>query len=123
MTWSVEPGLEIVGDRELVAQAVTNLLENAQRHTATGTVIELSLARTDRGARIVVADNGPGVAAEHRASITKRFIRLEHSRSQAGHGLGLNLVSAIVELHRGTLEFSDHRPGLVTQITLPLDAG
>ena len=123
MTWSVEPGLEIVGDRELVAQAVTNLLENAQRHTSTGTVIELSLARTDRGARIVVADNGPGVAAEDRARITKRFIRLEHSRSKAGHGLGLNLVSAIVGLHRGTLEFSDHRPGLVTQITLPLEAG
>lgn len=121
LTWSVEPGLQIYGDRELVAQAVTNLLENAQRHTPTGTTIEVSLARTNTGARIVVADDGPGVAAEDRASITKRFIRLEHSRSKAGHGLGLNLVAAIVGLHRGTLEFSDHKPGLAAQITLPLD--
>ncbi|MEO7814898.1 MAG: ATP-binding protein [Sphingomicrobium sp.] len=121
LTWSVEPDMQITGDRELVAQAVTNLLENAQRHTPTGTAIEISLARSGSAARIVVADNGPGVAAAERDSITKRFIRLEHSRSQAGHGLGLNLVAAIVGLHRGSLEFSDHQPGLTAQINLPLD--
>ena len=121
LTWSVEPGLTIDGDRELIAQAVTNLLENAQRHTNAGTAIEISLVRIGTAARIVVADNGPGVAAEDRASITKRFIRLEYSRSKAGHGLGLNLVAAIVGLHRGKLDFSDNQPGLRATLELPID--
>ena len=119
LRWLVEPKLVVDGDRELIAQAVANLLENAQRHTPAGTVIEMGLARSGNQARITVVDSGPGVAVEDQASITKRFIRLEHSRSKAGHGLGLNLVAAIVELHRGTLEFSDNAPGLAAQITIP----
>ena len=118
LTWSVEPGLAIDGDRELIAQAITNLLENAQRHTPPATAIRVELKRIDEGAEIIVADNGPGVPAADRASITKRFIRLEHSRSTAGHGLGLNLVAAVVGLHRATLDFSDYEPGLCARIML-----
>ncbi len=123
LTWSVEPGLEIDGDRELVAQVVINLLENAQRHTPVGTAIQVALERDGTHARIAVADNGPGVPAEDRASITKRFIRLEHSRSTAGHGLGLNLVAAIVGLHGGRMHFSDHRPGLSAEVKFPTEPG
>lgn len=119
LSWSVEPGLMINGDRELIAQAVTNLIENAQRHTPAGTAIHVALTRQRNAATITVDDDGPGVSSEHLPSITKRFIRLEHSRSTAGHGLGLNLVSAIVGLHRGKLRFSATQPGLAAEITLP----
>lgn len=119
LTWSVEPGVMIDGDRELVAQAVTNLIENAQRHTLVGTVVTIALERVGTNARITVADSGPGVAESDRATITKRFSRLEHSRSTAGHGLGLNLVAAIVALHRGTLQFADNQPGLVAEMIVP----
>ncbi len=122
LDWSVEPGLIVTGDRELIAQAVTNLLENAQRHTPAGTAIHIGLARAGKNARIHLADSGPGVSADDRAIITRRFIRLEHSRSTAGHGLGLNLVAAIVGLHRGELEFGNNQPGLVVDITLPAQA-
>ena len=119
LTWSVEPGLTVKGDRELIAQAVTNLLENAQRHTRPGTDIHISLAYSAKWVRIAVADKGPGVAPADRDRITRRFIRLESSRARAGHGLGLNLVSAIVRLHRGHLGFADNAPGLVAEIELP----
>lgn len=121
LRWSIEPGLSISGDRELIAQAVANLLENAQRHTPPGTTVDLILARVANAVRIGVTDSGPGVPASDRGSITKRFIRLESSRSQAGHGLGLNLVEAIVGLHHGELTFADNQPGLAATITLPID--
>jgi signal transduction histidine kinase len=120
LTWSIEPNLSVAGDRELIAQAVTNLLENAQRHTPAGTGIHVSLANIAKGVRIAVADTGPGVAAADRDLITRRFIRLESSRSRGGHGLGLNLVSAIARLHRGHLGFADNAPGLVAELDLPL---
>ncbi|MEO6579785.1 MAG: HAMP domain-containing sensor histidine kinase [Sphingomicrobium sp.] len=122
LDWSVEPGLIIAGDRELIAQAVINLLENAQRHTPAGTAIHVALARAGKTVRIRVADGGPGVSTDDRAIITRRFSRLEHSRSSAGQGLGLNLVAAIVGLHRGELQFSDNQPGLVVEIRLLEDA-
>lgn len=68
-----------------------------------------------------VADTGPGVAAADRDRIAQRFIRLEGSRTRAGHGLGLNLVAAVARLHRGHLRFADNAPGLVAEIDLPRD--
>jgi signal transduction histidine kinase len=101
LSWSIEPGLAMTGDRELIAQAVTNLLENAQRHTPRGTRIDVRLAGLAQSVRISVTDTGPGVAAADRDRIAQRFIRLEGSRTRAGHGLGLNLVAAVARLHRG----------------------
>ncbi|HMI41649.1 MAG TPA: HAMP domain-containing sensor histidine kinase [Sphingomicrobium sp.] len=119
LTWSIEPGLTMTGDRELIAQAVTNLLENALRHTPVGTEIHIDLASSAKNVRIAVADTGPGVADSDWSLITRRFIRLESSRSRAGHGLGLNLVAAIARLHQGQLSFADNAPGLVAQFDLP----
>ena len=119
LDWKVKPGVTIVGDRELIAQAVANLIENAQAHTPPQTAIAITLVKAGASARIVVADNGPGVAESDRATITKRFSRLDHSRSTAGHGLGLNLVAAIVGLHRGVLSFADNNPGLAAEMSLP----
>jgi signal transduction histidine kinase len=121
LSWSIEPGLAMTGDRELIAQAVTNLLENAQRHTPEGTEIRVRLAGSAKLIQISVTDTGPGVAPADRDRIAQRFIRLEGSRTRAGHGLGLNLVAAVARLHRGRLRFADNAPGLIAEIDLPRD--
>lgn len=117
----VEPTGQLRGDRELLAQALINLLDNAQIHTPAGTTITLSVERIEGAARIVVADDGPGVRAEDRARIVQRFIRLEPSRHLPGHGLGLSLVSAIATIHDGALSLDDNRPGLVVCLALPVE--
>ncbi|WP_309660844.1 HAMP domain-containing sensor histidine kinase [Sphingomonas sp.] len=121
LSWSIAPGLAVNGDRELIAQAVTNLLENAQRHTPPDTEIHVRLAASAKWISVAVVDTGPGVAPADRERITRRFIRLESSRTKVGHGLGLNLVSAVARLHRGQLRFADNGPGLVAEIDLPVD--
>lgn len=119
LTASIMPGLALLGDRELIAQAAINLLDNAQRHTPTGTAIAFEISAKGNSIAMVVADNGPGVAAEHRALITRRFARLEASRTTPGHGLGLNLVAAIAAAHGGSLAIDDNHPGLRVTLLLP----
>lgn len=106
----------IRGDRELLAQALINLLDNTQVHTPPGTRVYLSVHTTPTLIRLSVADNGPGVAPEHRSRITDRFARLETSRNRPGHGLGLSLVAAIAQIHGATLSFDDRKPGLVVRL-------
>jgi signal transduction histidine kinase len=119
LLWSVEPGLTVEGDRELLAQAVVNLIENAQRHTPAGTVIQLTAAAADGAAEVQVADNGPGVPTADLDRIVRRFARLESSRNTTGYGLGLNLVSAVAALHGGRLVLASADPGLSATIELP----
>lgn len=114
----VIPDIHVRGDRELIAQAVINLLENAQRHTLEGTVVTLDMRVTGESVLLLVADDGPGVPAEDRDRITQRFVRLQRSRTTPGHGLGLNLVAAIAAAHGGTLRFEDNCPGLRAMIAL-----
>jgi signal transduction histidine kinase len=116
---AIEPGADIVGDRELLAQALINLLDNAQRHTPPSTRISLGVRATDRHVIVTVADNGPGVAPGNRSVIVQRFARLDTSRTTPGHGLGLNLVSVIAEAHGGSLIIEDNAPGLRVSIVLP----
>lgn len=112
LTTAIAPGIVVHGDRELLAQAVINLLDNAQRHTPEGTQISLDLAATPGGVLLSVGDEGPGVAPQDRARIVQRFTRLEASRTTPGHGLGLNLVSAIASAHGAELRVEDNHPGL-----------
>lgn len=119
LEWIVQPGVTIDGDRELLAQALVNLIENAQRHTPEGTTIRVELTGAPGRQRLSVSDNGPGVAAEDRERIVQRFIRLEGSRSTPGHGLGLNLVAAVARLHQARLSFGDNKPGLIVTIGFP----
>jgi signal transduction histidine kinase len=119
LLWSIEPNLAVTGDRELLAQAAINLIENAQRHTPTGTVIRLTLVSAGDSVCLQVVDNGPGVTTADLRRITKRFARLESSRNKAGHGLGLNLVAAVATLHGGRLMLRDNAPGLSATIELP----
>lgn len=118
LLWSVEPGLSTDGDRELLAQAIMNLIENAQRHTPAGTVIRATMIAAGDTIRIQVADNGPGVPNSDLGRIVKRFARLDTSRNTPGHGLGLNLVRAIARLHGGNLTLESAGDGLYATIEL-----
>ncbi|MBB3311058.1 hypothetical protein FHT78_002802 [Rhizobium sp. BK196] len=124
----IEPGLEILGNRELIGQAIFNLLDNAIKYSAdtegAGSV-SVKLSRRPDGICLSVADHGPGVPPDRREDVLKRFVRLDESRSKPGTGLGLSLVEAIMELHGGTLELSDtepghaDRPGLTVSMVFP----
>lgn len=115
----VEPDLAITGDRELLAQAIVNLIDNAQIHTPSGTAIILDAEGSDDWVRITVADRGLGVVAADRERIIQRFVRLDASRSAPGNGLGLNLTQAIVVAHGGSLVIGDNAPGLKVTVVLP----
>lgn len=119
LTWQVKTGITLTGDRELMAQALINLIENAQKHTPAGTRIDVLLEDDSDGMHLIVRDNGPGVSAQDRERIMGRFIRLEQARSTPGNGLGLNLVTAIASLHDGGLAFEDNQHGLRAIIDLP----
>ncbi len=115
----IEPGISGPADRELLAQAVTNLIENAMVHTLTGTAITLSLSRSAHEIAITVADNGPGVPDTETANVLQRFYRLDTSRSGTGSGLGLSLVAAIADIHDANLTLTDNRPGLRVDLLFP----
>lgn len=112
ITAEIWPGIVVGGDAELLTQMLANLLENAIRHTPKGTRIEVTLQSTASGAVGGVADDGPGVPAEHREHIFQRFYRLERSRPAPGGGLGLALVAAVADLHGIKLSAVDNAPGL-----------
>jgi signal transduction histidine kinase len=119
LTAAIAPGLAIGGDRELLAQMLANLVENAITHTPSGTRIRIELARPGGTITGRVADDGPGVPPEARQKIFQRFYRLEASRTTPGSGLGLALVAAIAELHRIALEVGDNQPGLAVVLRFP----
>ena len=118
----IEPALEYRGHRELLAQTIANLLDNAIKHAggaAGGRRIALSVrGRGMMGAEIAVADDGPGIAPDDRDRVFGRFVRLEQSRNTPGSGLGLSLVSAVARLHGGSVRLEDNRPGLRVVISL-----
>jgi len=109
----------VFGDRELLAQALTNLIDNALKYTPVGGHIDLEVKRSDDRIIVVVADSGPGIPAEARERVLQRFARLDESRSKPGNGLGLALVRAVCDQHDGKLVLSDNAPGLRVTMTLP----
>ncbi|MFD1746523.1 sensor histidine kinase [Rhizobium helianthi] len=125
----IEPGLTVQGNRELIGQAIFNLLDNAIKYSAEADGREpvyVRLKRQGEELRLSVCDHGPGVPAEKRGEVVKRFVRLDESRSKPGTGLGLSLVEAVMELHGGRLELSathdeNHAmPGLTVTMIFPL---
>ncbi len=116
----IGPDVTIRGNRELLTQALANLVENALRHTPPGTRIEVRLAkRSGFGAVLTVRDNGPGVAEADLSRLTDRFYRGEGSRTTPGNGLGLTLVSAVADLHGATLTLASRNPGLQVELKFP----
>ena len=127
----VEPGMVISGNRELVGQALGNLLDNAIKYAegATDPLIKVSLGRRSGKVVLSVADHGPGVPEDKREEVVKRFVRLDESRSKPGTGLGLSLVEAVMEMHHGTLELAatdadgvDNGKGLTVHMVFPSPA-
>ena len=114
------------GNRELVSQALANLIDNAIKYAGpngklNGMPAEIVVRADTEGERITlsVADRGPGIADADRARVVERFVRLEQSRSEPGSGLGLSLASAVARLHGGELKLEDNHPGLRSTIALP----
>jgi signal transduction histidine kinase len=112
----------LFGHRQLLAQAISNLLENAIRYGASGGEIRVRVHPGERQIRIDVGDRGPGIPAERRAEARRRFGRLDSSRSDEGAGLGLALAESIAHLHEGKLVLEDNQPGLLTMLELPVHA-
>jgi signal transduction histidine kinase len=125
LTIEAPAAIPVRGNRELVTQALANLVDNAIKYVApTGeserkpAIVVTARAESDR-VLLIVADNGPGIAEADRSRVVERFVRLEQSRSEPGSGLGLSLVSAVAHLHGGELKFEDNAPGLRAVISLP----
>ncbi|HVY20497.1 MAG TPA: HAMP domain-containing sensor histidine kinase [Bauldia sp.] len=113
----------IKASRELLGQALANLIDNAIKYGApVEGAAHIALSATREGDTLVlrVADNGPGIPADDRERALQRFVRLEKSRTQPGSGLGLSLVAAVARLHHGAIELGDGNPGLVVTMRLPL---
>ena len=126
LTLDVDAPLMMRGGRELIGQALANLVDNAIKHgqpQESGAQVVVNIAARRMGNRIelTVADRGPGVAAQDRARVLERFVRLEGSRSRPGSGLGLSLASAVARLHHGALRLDDNEPGLRVTIDLPVE--
>lgn len=117
---AVEPGIRVWGDRDLLFQAVANLIDNAVKYTPPGGSVRVALTREGAGARIGVADDGPGVGADDLPRITERFFRAPAQAAAAGQGLGLALVDAVARCHHAELTFQNANPGLAATLSLPL---
>jgi signal transduction histidine kinase len=109
----------IQGDRDLLFQVFSNLLDNAIKYTPEAGRIWISVADQPNQIQVSISDSGPGIPLAARDKVFERFYRLEESRSTPGNGLGLSLVAAIVHLHYGQVELSDNHPGLRLCVTLP----
>ncbi len=122
-------GLMIIGNRELIGQAVANLIDNAVKYGAgeaketratDKTEIVVTARRDGEMVTIEVADRGPGIPAGDRARAIHRFVRLEGARSRPGSGLGLSLAAAVMRMHGGAVRLEDNAPGLKVAVTLPV---
>jgi signal transduction histidine kinase len=121
----VEDDLPVHGSRELLGQAVANLVDNALKYGATPrpglpASVTVSAARNADHVIVSVADHGPGIPEADRGRVVERFVRLESARSRPGFGLGLSLAAAVARLHGGTLRLEDNAPGLRVVLSLPM---
>ncbi len=122
-TLDVPARVRITGDRQLIAQALVNLLDNALkygRHPERHPEIAVSVRALPERVELVVADNGPGVPEDMREKVKERFVRMDKARSKPGSGLGLSLVASIARLHGGELVLEDNQPGLRAVLRLPV---
>ncbi len=117
-----EKGIGVFANRQLIGQAIANLIDNAIKYSRggqPGSAITVIAARNGRGALISVGDRGPGISEADRQRVLKRFVRLEESRTKPGTGLGLSLVAAVARLHHGELRLEDNEPGLKVILLFP----
>ena len=113
--------VRMIGDKQLVTQAIVNLLDNAAKYTPEGGEIKVSLRQEAAHIVITIADNGPGIPAQFLDKAKDRFFRVDESRNTPGTGLGLSLANAVAGLHHGTLVLEDNAPGLRAILTVSGD--
>src|ERR1700733_1870029 len=119
LTWRDTGAMPVAGDPLLLAQAVSNLIDNALKYArAGGTVTVEVLHRMDGMVEITVADDGPGISDAEKLKAPERFYRGDTSRGTPGVGLGLSLVAAVAKLHGGALVLADNNPGLRAQLLI-----
>jgi signal transduction histidine kinase len=128
LTVRAEDGLKVRGNRELIGQAIANLVDNALKYGATNKggcgaeakpEVVITAQRDGEAVVLTIADRGPGIEPADRARVLDRFVRLEGSRSRPGSGLGLSLAAAVARMHGGAVELEDNQPGLRVRLTLP----
>lgn len=131
LTFRPEGTTIVRANRQLIGQAIANLLDNAVKYggpvsgganRAAAGDIEVALSRTETGVEVVVADHGSGIPALDRQRALRRFVRLEASRTRPGTGLGLSLVAAVARLHEGEVRLEDNHPGLRVVLSWPVPA-
>ena len=120
LTFEADGPLLVSGDPVLLAQALSNLIDNALKFAPEHGQIAIAVRRRGDGAGVIsVADNGPGISAAEKTKVVERFYRGDASRGTPGVGLGLALVQAVAKLHGSALELTDHDPGLCVTLTIP----
>jgi signal transduction histidine kinase len=112
LTMASDREVLVTGDRDLLFDAIANLVDNAIKHGPAGGKVVVTCRNVDLGAVISIADDGPGIPADEREHVFRRFYRLEQSRYAPGNGLGLSLVAAVARLHGARIEMLDNAPGL-----------
>ena len=123
LTTDIAPDVHLRANRELIGQALVNLVENAMKYyeptEGKSGKVEIAVRAENGRVRIEVSDNGPGIPEADRQRVKERFVRLEKSRTEPGSGLGLSLVDAVARLHKGELRLEDNAPGVRAVIDLP----
>jgi signal transduction histidine kinase len=112
----------VSGDRDLLFDALANLVDNAIKHGGNGGRVTVKVAKREVGSTVTVTDSGPGIPPDERRHVFKRFYRLERSRHTPGNGLGLSLVAAVARLHSAHIELVDNAPGLEFRLCFPSQA-
>jgi len=116
------PAVSVSGQRQLLGQAIANLLDNAIKYTPAGGRVSIRLDRDTDAPVLIVSDSGPGIPEPERERVLQRFVRLDDSRGTPGAGLGLSLVAAVAHLHGAALQLDDAKPGLQVTLTFPAAA-
>ncbi len=116
----LDGGISVLGDRTLLMQMFSNLVENAIRHAGRSAAISIECRGTSDEALVRIVDSGPGIPVSEREKVFGRLYRLERSRTTPGNGLGLALVAAIARLHQYTIALTDADPGLCVNVRIPL---
>ncbi|MFK5892176.1 MAG: HAMP domain-containing sensor histidine kinase [Pseudomonadota bacterium] len=109
----------IYGDRDMLFQAIANILDNSIKYSNNAGKIDISIIKENTNVILHIADNGHGIPEHERENVFERFFQLSKHRGSQGHGLGLSLVAAITKLHKASIQLSDNSPGLIVSITFP----
>jgi signal transduction histidine kinase len=117
---SAGEAVSMVGDRDLLFDAISNLVDNAIKHGGDHSDVWIAAAQGADGPVLSIADHGPGIPIDEHKHVLRRFYRLERSRNRPGNGLGLSLVAAVANLHGAHVIMSDNSPGLRIEVHFPV---